>query len=87
MYFRFRRWYQQPVKRRYVVASLAFLGFCCVYMLRVNLSVAIVAMTANRTHTEDNGTIAVVSTVTVWKKLKFTITQKYFVKSIYTSVY
>ena len=52
-------------------------------MLRVNLSVAIVAMTANRTHTEDNGTIAVVSTVTVWKKLKFTITQKYFVKSIY----
>ena len=55
-----RRWYQQPVKRRYVVASLAFLGFCCVYMLRVNLSVAIVAMTANRTHTHDNGTIAVV---------------------------
>ena len=47
-------------------------------MLRVNLSVAIVAMTANRTHTEDNGTIAVVSTVTVWKKRKFTITQKKF---------
>ena len=37
-------------------------------MLRVNLSVAIVAMTANRTHTEDNGTIAVVSIVTVCKK-------------------
>ena len=32
-----------------------------IYMLRVNLSVAIVAMTANRTHTEDDGTIAVVS--------------------------
>jgi hypothetical protein len=30
------------------VASLAFLGFCVIYMLRVNLSVAIVAMTANR---------------------------------------
>ena len=29
-------------------------------MLRVNLSVAIVAMTANKTHTHENGTIAVV---------------------------
>ena len=56
-----RRWYQQPVKRRYVVACLAFLGFCVIYMLRVNLSVAIVAMTANRTHTADDGTITVVN--------------------------
>jgi hypothetical protein len=38
------------MKRRYIVASLAFFGFCVIYMLRVNLSVAIVAMTANRTH-------------------------------------
>ena len=38
------------MKRRYIVASLAFCGFCVIYMLRVNLSVAIVAMTANRTH-------------------------------------
>jgi hypothetical protein len=37
-----------PMKRRYIVACLAFLGFCVIYMLRVNLSVAIVAMTANR---------------------------------------
>ncbi|CAL8108777.1 unnamed protein product [Orchesella dallaii] len=32
--------------RRYGVATLAFLGFCNVYALRVNLSVAIVAMSA-----------------------------------------
>lgn len=50
------------MKRRYIVASLAFLGFCVIYMLRVNLSVAIVAMTANRTHESngDNHQIAIV---------------------------
>ena len=52
----------KPMKRRYIVASLAFLGFCVIYMLRVNLSVAIVAMTANRTHEpgDGSGQIAVV---------------------------
>lgn len=44
------------VKRRYVVALLAFFGFCNIYMLRVNLSVAVVAMTSNQTHTYPNGT-------------------------------
>lgn len=34
-------------KRRYMVVFLAFLGFFNVYSLRVNLSVAIVAMTEN----------------------------------------
>ena len=61
LFYYSRRWYQQPVKRRYVVACLAFFGFCVIYMLRVNLSVAIVAMTQNRTHTEDDGSIAVVN--------------------------
>ncbi|GLH15799.1 Uncharacterized protein GBIM_20228, partial [Gryllus bimaculatus] len=36
-------------RRRYLVALLAFLGFFNVYALRVNLSVAIVSMTSNRT--------------------------------------
>lgn len=54
-----KRWYRQPLRRRFVVAGLAFFGFCIIYMLRVNLSVAIVAMTANQTHTDDNGTIAI----------------------------
>jgi ACS family sodium-dependent inorganic phosphate cotransporter len=55
------RWFQQPVKRRYVVAFLAFFGFCVIFMLRVNLSVAIVAMTTNKTVTYDNGTVINVS--------------------------
>jgi len=43
-------------KRRYIVVILAFFGFFNVYSLRVNLSVAIVAMTENRT-VYNNGTI------------------------------
>ena len=38
------------------MASLAFIGFCVIYMLRVNLSVAVVAMTANKTTVLPNGT-------------------------------
>ncbi|KAK6173305.1 hypothetical protein SNE40_016781 [Patella caerulea] len=37
------------VPKRYIVAFMAFLGFANTYALRVNLSVAIVAMTNNRT--------------------------------------
>jgi ACS family sodium-dependent inorganic phosphate cotransporter len=44
-------------KRRYVVATIAFFGFFNVYALRVNLSIAIVAMTENKTTTLDNGTV------------------------------
>ncbi|XP_074027010.1 sialin [Leptinotarsa decemlineata] len=43
--------------RRYVVALLAFLGFCTSYALRVNLSIAIVAMTEFKNTTLDNGTV------------------------------
>ncbi|KAJ8952110.1 hypothetical protein NQ314_007603, partial [Rhamnusium bicolor] len=44
-------------KRRYVVATLAFFGFFNVYALRVNLSIAIVAMTEYKNVTLINGTI------------------------------
>ena len=57
------RFYQRPIKRRYLIASLAFFGFCIIYMLRVNLSVAIVAMTANKTRTLENGTTITVSRI------------------------
>ncbi|KAG5898933.1 hypothetical protein JTB14_007968 [Gonioctena quinquepunctata] len=43
--------------RRYIVALFAFLGFCTSYALRVNLSIAIVAMTDLKNITLDNGTI------------------------------
>lgn len=47
------RWQQIP--KRYLVAAMTFLGFCNVYILRANLSVAIVDMVANKS-TNDNGT-------------------------------
>lgn len=42
-------------KKRYLVVLLAFFGFFNVYALRVNLSVAIVAMTENRTIQHEDG--------------------------------
>lgn len=38
-----------PCGKRYLVAFLALLGFANVYALRVNLSVALVAMVTNHT--------------------------------------
>ena len=38
------------IKARYVLSVMTFLGFCNVYALRVNLSVAIVQMTAKHPH-------------------------------------
>ena len=43
-------------KRRWLVIFLAFFGFINIYTLRVNLSVAIVKMTENRTIILENGT-------------------------------
>ena len=43
-------------KKRYFVVFMAFLGLFNVYALRVNLSVAIVAMTEIRTVIHENGT-------------------------------
>ncbi|KAF2887772.1 hypothetical protein ILUMI_18401, partial [Ignelater luminosus] len=44
-------------QRRYVVAILAFFGFFNVYALRVNLSIAVVAMTENRTIELEDGNV------------------------------
>lgn len=44
-------------KRRYTVVFMAFFGFFNVYALRVNLSVAIVAMVELRNVTLANGTM------------------------------
>ncbi|GAB0100070.1 MFS domain-containing protein [Sergentomyia squamirostris] len=44
-------------KRRYILVFLAFLGFINVYTLRLNLSVAIVAMTEKFNTTLENGTV------------------------------
>jgi len=49
----------QPIwkKRRYLVLLLTFLGFINLYTLRINLSVAIVAMTEIRTINHSNGSV------------------------------
>lgn len=44
-------------KKRYLIVLLAFFGFFNVYALRVNLSVAIVAMTENRTVEHSDGSV------------------------------
>lgn len=43
----------QVIPKRYIIAVLAMLGFCNVYALRVNLSVALVAMVSNTTVIKD----------------------------------
>lgn len=47
--------------KRYMVAILSFLGFVNVYALRVNLSVALVAMVTSKTSFHPNGTEYIVS--------------------------
>jgi hypothetical protein len=50
---------KNPCGKRYVVALLALLGFANVYALRVNLSVALVAMVTNHTIYRDGRWIEV----------------------------
>ena len=49
-------WSRISLPRRYLVAFLGFFGFLHVYLLRVNMSFAIVAMTANKSRIDENGT-------------------------------
>ena len=51
--------------KRYCIAVLALLGFANVYALRVNLSVALVAMVSNITVFKD-GNPVVVGLLTLW---------------------
>lgn len=52
-------------KRRYIVVLLAFLGYISNYSLRVNISVAIVEMTKNRTVEYPDGTVGYVWIFTI----------------------
>lgn len=49
-------WWEMWKTRRYFVAIMGFCGFFNVYILRVNLSIAVVAMTADRYIIAENGT-------------------------------
>lgn len=46
----------QKIPKRYIMAFMTFLGFANVYALRVNLSVAIIAMVTNHTTLASDGT-------------------------------
>jgi len=54
--FRFHSKTCKCLPKRYVLAVLSFFGFFNVYCLRVDLSVALVAMTTNHTRYGRNGT-------------------------------
>ncbi|KAE8749881.1 hypothetical protein FOCC_FOCC003350 [Frankliniella occidentalis] len=74
-------------RRRYMVAAMAFLGFFNVYALRVNLSVAIVAMTTATTTTLANGTTVEVPAEFDWdSKTRGLILSSFFYGYIVTQV-
>lgn len=56
-----RRCNCSPFSKRYCIAVLALLGFCNVYALRVNLSVALVAMVSKSSNLNKEGKMVEVS--------------------------
>ncbi|CAH1796872.1 unnamed protein product [Owenia fusiformis] len=46
----------QNIPKRHILALISFLGFANIYSMRFNMSIAIVAMTHNRTTWDKNGT-------------------------------
>ena len=56
-----RRCNCSPFSKRYIISVLALLGFCNVYALRVNLSVALVAMVAKSSTLDKEGKVVEVS--------------------------
>ena len=56
-----RRCNCSPFSKRYIISILALLGFCNVYALRVNLSVALVAMVAKSSTLDKEGKMVEVS--------------------------
>ncbi|XP_066917804.1 sialin-like [Clytia hemisphaerica] len=73
--------------KRYLVAIMAFFGFVNVYALRVNLSVAMVAMVSNRTAKYANGTEYTVSPELDWSpKLQGFVLSSFFYGYIITQI-
>ncbi|CAG0884828.1 unnamed protein product [Darwinula stevensoni] len=72
--------------KRYIVAVLAFLGFCNVYMLRVNLSIAIVAMTNNHTISLPDNSVAIVQDFDWDSKMRGIILSSFFYGYIMTQI-
>ncbi|XP_013392278.1 vesicular glutamate transporter 3 [Lingula anatina] len=76
----------QFMMKRYVVAVMAFLGFFNVYALRVNLSIAVVAMLSNRTEVV-NGTVVQIEPEFSWdSRLVGLILGSFFYGYIFTQI-
>ena len=73
-------------KRRYFVVFMAFLGLFNVFALRVNLSVAIVAMTETKTIQNYNGTISYVKDFMWDSKQKGLVLSSFFYGYLLTQV-
>ncbi|XP_053684271.1 sialin-like [Sabethes cyaneus] len=73
-------------RRRYVVVFMAFLGFANVYTLRVNLSVAIVAMTELRDVVYENGTIGHAQTFAWSSSMQGYVLSSFFYGYVFTQV-
>ena len=73
-------------KKRYFVVFMAFLGLFNVYALRVNLSVAIVAMTETRTVQNINGTVSYVQDFPWDSKQKGLVLSSFFYGYLMTQV-
>lgn len=73
-------------RRRYFVVMMAFFGLFNVYALRVNLSVAIVAMTENRTVVDPDGNISYEQYFDWSSKLKGYILSSFFYGYLCTQV-
>ncbi|GFR81804.1 vesicular glutamate transporter [Elysia marginata] len=78
-------WYILP--KRYIIAIMAFLGFANIYALRVNLSVAIVAMTTNRSAYINGTLVTIAAQEFVWSShLKGQILASFFYGYIFTQM-
>ncbi|XP_045207494.2 sialin-like [Mercenaria mercenaria] len=75
------------IPKRYIVGIMAFFGFCNIYALRVNLSVAIVAMTSNHTRNlGGNKTLTVLPDFSWDQHTKGIILGSFFYGYIFTQI-
>ncbi|KAK9870670.1 hypothetical protein WA026_008230 [Henosepilachna vigintioctopunctata] len=74
-------------RRRYVVAFLGFFGFFNIYALRANLSIAIVAMTENKTIVVDNETTVYVKEFDWDSKIQGYVLSSFFYGYITTQLF
>lgn len=61
------QWTWRTFPRRYLLAIMTFFGFFHLYVLRVNMSIAIVAMNSNQTRIDANGSIYLVRPSRHWR--------------------